>query len=132
MTTSNAKGIVTIPSAYSFAETVERLLSTFASHGIKTFATIDQCAEAAAVGLTLAPTTLIIFGNPRAGTPLMAMQALSALDLPLKVLVTEARPGEIVVSWNAAQYVVERHSLPAEMAKNLAPAEKLIEGAVAR
>jgi len=131
MTSSNSNGVISIRSAHSFAETVERLLSAFASHSIKTFATIDQCAEAAAVGLALPPTTLIVFGNPKAGTPLMAKQPLSALDLPLKVLVTESKPGEIVVSFNSAQYIVARHSLPPEMANNLAPAEKLVAGAVA-
>jgi uncharacterized protein (DUF302 family) len=68
------------------------LLSAFADHGIKVFATIDQQAEAAAAGLTMPPTTLIIFGNPKAGTPLMLAQPRSGLDLPLKVLVSESVP----------------------------------------
>ena len=129
---SSDRGIVSIRSAYPFADTVRRLLSAFADQSVKVFATIDQKAEATAVGLTMPPTTLIIFGNPRAGTPLMLAQPLCGVDLPLKVLVTEATPGEVMVSFNAATYILERHSLSAELLKNLAPAERLIAGAVAK
>lgn len=125
-------GIVSIRSQYPFADTVQRLLSAFASHGLKVFATIDQRAEAAAVGLTMPPTTLVIFGNPKAGTPLMVAEPLSALDLPLKALVTESAPGEVMVSFNAATYILERHSLSAELLNQLAPAERLIEAAVTK
>jgi uncharacterized protein (DUF302 family) len=125
------RGIVSLRSQYPFADTVQRLLSTFASHGLKVFATLDQQAEAAAVGLTMPPATLILFGNPKAGTPLMLAEPLSALDLPLKSLVTESTPGEVMVSFNAAAYILERHSLPAELLNNLAPAEHLIAAAVA-
>lgn len=125
-------GTVTLRSPYAFDETVQRLLSTFAAYGIKVFATIDQRTEALAVGMTLSPTTLIIFGNPKAGTPLMVAQPVCGLDLPLKALVTEATPGEVMVSFNAAKYLLERHSLPVEWLSNLAPAESLIAGALAR
>ena len=117
---------MSIRSLHSFDDTVHRLLSTFADHGVKVFATIDQRAEAAAVGLTMPPTTLIVFGNPKAGTPLMLEQPLCAIDLPLKVLVAEFTRGEVIVSFNAATYVVERHSLPATLLSNLTPAERLI------
>ena len=76
------------------------------------------------------PTTLVLFGNPKAGTPLMLAQPLCALDLPLKLLVTEPVPGEVVVSFNAAGYVVARHGLPPESAQSLAPAEALIAATV--
>ena len=69
--TANSRGVVSIMSPYEFADTVRRLLSAFTDHRIKVFATIDQQAEALAVGLTMPPTTLIVFGNPKAGTPLM-------------------------------------------------------------
>lgn len=124
--TENSRGVVSMASPYPFAETVQRLLSGFASHGIKVFATIDQRAEALAAGLTLPPTTLIIFGNPKAGTPLMLAQPQSGLDLPLKVLVLEVVPGQISVSFNAASYIIARHSLPPALASNLVPAERLI------
>ncbi len=132
MTTSASGGTVSIPSPYPFADTVQRLHSAFATHGLKVFATIDQRAEAAAVGLTMPPTTLVIFGNPGAGTPVMVEQPLAALDLPLKVLVTESTPGEVTVSFNAAAYIVRRHSLSPKLLNNLAPAEGVIAGAITK
>ncbi|HTQ73408.1 MAG TPA: DUF302 domain-containing protein [Burkholderiales bacterium] len=105
---------------------MKHLLSGFASHGIKVFATIDQQAEAVAAGLTLPPTTLIIFGNPKAGTPVMLAQPQSGLDLPLKVLVSEAVLGKVIVSFNSASYIVERHSIAPALASNLAAGERLI------
>ncbi len=126
------RGIVSLKSHYSFPDTVHRLLSAFADHGIKVFATIDQTAEAIAVGLTMPPTTLIIFGNPRAGTPLMLAQPLSGIDLPLKALVSESAAGEVTVSFNAAAYVIERHSLAPELLPNLVAAERVIAGTLAR
>ena len=129
---STSPGIVSIRSPYPFTDTVQRLHSTFADHGVKVFASIDQRAEAAAVGLTMPPTTLIVFGSPKAGTPLMLARPLCGVDLPLKVLVSESTPGEVMVSFNAATYILERHSLPLELANNLVPAERLIAGAVAK
>ena len=124
-------GVTTLASAHSFAETVQRLLAAFSDRGIKVFATIDQQAEARAAGLAMPPTTLILFGNPKAGTPLMLARPESGLDLPLKVLVSEAEPGHVSVSFNTAAYIVERHKLPPQLAANLAPAEQLVAGAVA-
>jgi uncharacterized protein (DUF302 family) len=134
MTVSNEKassdsGIVRRTSPFSFDVTVQRLLDALAAHGIKVFATWDQQAEAAAVGLTMPPATLIVFGNPKAGTPLMVANPQSALDLPLKVLVTEA-DGDIVVHFNTPQYIIERHALPPELIANLASAFALIERAM--
>ena len=132
MTPSASSGIVSIPSGYPFADTVQRLLSAFASHGLKVFASIDQRAEALAVGLTMPPTTLLIFGNPKAGTQLMVQQPLCALDLPLKALVTESTPGEVMVSFNTAHYIVQRYSLPTELSNNLTRAEHLIASTLAK
>jgi uncharacterized protein (DUF302 family) len=123
---SSGHGVVNIASPLLFADTVRRLLSAFADHGIKVFVTIDQQAAASAVGLSMPPTTLIVFGNPRAGTPLMLARPESGVDLPLKVLVSEAVPGQVSVIFNAGAYIIARHSLPAELASNLAPAEQLI------
>lgn len=120
------RGVVSFLSPYPFADTVRRLRSAFADHGIKVFAAIDQQAEALAVNLSMPPTTLILFGNPKAGTPLMLAQPQSGIDLPLKVLVSESVPGQVCVSFNAAAYIIERHSLPPELESNLAPAERLI------
>ena len=119
------RGIVSLASPYPFADTVQRLLAAFAAQGVKVFAVIDQQAEAVAAGLTMPATTLILFGNPKAGTPLMLAQPLSGLDLPLKALVTEAG-ARVTVSFNAAAYVIQRHGLPEALAANLAPPEKLM------
>jgi uncharacterized protein (DUF302 family) len=121
------RGIVTIASPYPFADTVRRLLAALESHGIKVFTVIDQQAEARAASLEMPPTTLIVFGNPRGGTPLMLAQPSSGLDLPLKVLIAETAPGQVQVSYNDAGYIIERHALPPALANNIAPAQKLIE-----
>ena len=125
-----AAGVVTLKSKFSFAETVQRLLATFNDHGIKVFATIDQRAEALAVGMSMPPATLIIFGNPKAGTSLMLANPQSAIDLPLKVLVSESTSGKVVVTFNTAAYIIQRHALPIELMSNLAPVERLIAVAV--
>jgi uncharacterized protein (DUF302 family) len=122
-------GLVSIPSRHAFARTVERLVEAFESHGIKIFLKLDQQAEAAAAGLALPPTVLILFGNPGSGTPLMLAQPSSGLDLPLKVLVCEPTPGTVLVLLNRAQYLISRHALPRALAANIAPAERLIAAA---
>lgn len=119
-------GIVSLKSPYPFADTVQRLLAAFADHGVKVFATIDQQAEALAVGSSLPPTVLIIFGNPKAGTPLMLANPQAGVDLPLKVLVCEPAGGEVLVLFTAAAEIIQRHSLPLGLLSNLAPAEQLI------
>ena len=120
-------GIVKLESPYSFTETVQRFLVVFAEKGIKVFATIDQQAEAQAVGLSMPPTTLIVFGNPRAGTPLMLAHPEAGVDLPLKVLVCEPRPGQTMVMFTAASELVRRYSLAPELAANIVPAEQLVK-----
>jgi uncharacterized protein (DUF302 family) len=129
--TANANGVISVTSSYPFADTVQRLISTLTSHGLKIFATIDQRAEAESAGLALYPATLIVFGNPKAGTPLMIARPLSGIDLPLKVLVAEAAPGVVQAHFNSAAYILERHALPAECLQRLAPAEQLIAHALA-
>jgi uncharacterized protein (DUF302 family) len=123
-------GIVTIKSPLTFSQTVERLKLALQSHGIKVFAVIDQQAEARTVGLDMPPMVLILFGNPKAGTPLMLSQPLSGLDLPLKLLVSEAKAGEVLVSFNSTQYILKRHALPDRLGSNIAPAERLIAAAL--
>ncbi|MGH8232751.1 MAG: DUF302 domain-containing protein, partial [Rhodanobacteraceae bacterium] len=123
-----SSGIVELESPYSFTETVQRLLDAFAEKNVKVFATIDQQAEARAVGLSMPPTTLIIFGNPKAGTPLMLANSQAGVDLPLKVLVCEPVPGATVVMFTTASELVQRHSLAPELASNILPAEHLIKG----
>jgi uncharacterized protein (DUF302 family) len=124
-----SNGVARFSSPYSFRETVQRLLAALAGHGIKIFATWDQQAEASAVGLAMPPTTLIVFGSPKAGTPLMLAQPESALDLPLEVLVLESA-GQVFVCFNTPEYIIQRHALPEHMSANLAPAFALIERAL--
>jgi uncharacterized protein (DUF302 family) len=125
-----ARGVLILESAHSFAATVERLIAQFQAQGIKVFAVIDQQAEAAAAGVEMWPATLVVFGNPRAGTPLMLAQPASGIDLPLKAFVSEAVPGKVSVNINAAGYLIERHSLPSRLSENLAPAERLVMNAL--
>jgi len=127
MTSSNAdQGVLRFSSPFSFDDTVKRLLAAFKERGIKVFATIDQQAEAIAVSLSMPPTTLILFGNPLAGTPLMLDNPVSGLDLPLKVLIVEEEPDNVEVFINTAKYVIDRHGLPHGLEANLLPTERLI------
>ena len=133
MTASNdrvgSNGVARFTSTFSFPETVQRLLDALSAHGIKVFAVWDQQAEAQAVGLAMPPATLIVFGNPKAGTPLMLAQPESALDLPLKLLITESA-GQVSVWFNTPDYIIQRHALPEQLSANLSPAYALIERAL--
>ncbi len=129
---TDSHGVVTLKSHYSFTETVQRLLTAFTAHGIKVFATIDQRAEALAAGLQMPPATLILFGNPKVGTPLMLANPQSGIDLPLKVLISEPVPNEVIVVFNTAAYIIQRHALSVELMSNLEPAERLITSVVGK
>lgn len=119
-----------LPSPYSFADTLARLRSTLTANGMIVFATIDHQAAARDVGLDMPPTTVLIFGNPKAGTPLMQAAPDFALDLPLRVLVREDPMGRTWLVYDAAAALEGRHGLPAGMAARLAPAEKLLAAVV--
>ena len=112
MKTDSNSGIITFCSAWSFDETVKRVESALTSKKIKLFARIDQAAEAAAVGLVLRPTILLIFGDPNQGTPLMESYPTLAIDLPLKALVWEANPSKVHVSITSPEFLQSRHGLP--------------------
>lgn len=105
-------GIIRFISPWSFAETVKRIEALFQAKKIKLFARIDQAAEAAAVGLDLRPTTLLIFGDPAKGTPLMDAHPSLAIDLPLKALIWESTPGKVHVGLTSPEFLQERHGLP--------------------
>jgi uncharacterized protein (DUF302 family) len=113
-------GIAEIPSNHSFDETVDRLKSILQSKGITFFAVVDHSGEAAKVGMTMPPTKLLIFGNPKGGTPLMLAVPSIAIDLPLKILIAEDRLGQVSLSYNTPEYLAERHALPADLIKNIA------------
>jgi uncharacterized protein (DUF302 family) len=107
----SAEGIIDVPSPYSVPETADRLERLLIAKGMKIFARIDQAAEAAAVGMTLRPTLLLLFGNPQAGTPLMEQFPSLAMDLPLKALVWEAS-GKVHLSFTGPEYLQRRHGMP--------------------
>jgi uncharacterized protein (DUF302 family) len=108
----NAEGIIDLPSPYPVAETADRLQSLLLAKGMKIFARIDQAAEAQAVGLNLRPTILLLFGNPKAGTPLMDQFPSLAIDLPLKALIWESSEKKIYLSYTSPEYMRQRHHLP--------------------
>jgi uncharacterized protein (DUF302 family) len=130
MTSSHDSGVLRLKSPFPFNDTVRRLQAVFVERGIKIFAAIDQQAEALAAGLSMPPTTLILFGNPASGTPLMLDNPAAGIDLPLKALVIESELGEVEVIINTAKYVIDRHALPHGLEANLLPAERLIENAL--
>jgi uncharacterized protein (DUF302 family) len=122
--------VVTKLSPRPVAETVTRLTGLLAAKGMKVFAVIDQRAEALGAGLDLRETTLVIFGNPAGGTPVMAAAPLAALDLPLKVLVW-ADEGQTKVSYLAPAALAARHQLSAELGARLAGIDPLTDALVA-
>lgn len=122
-------GIVDRPSNHSVDQTVERLKAILQSRGIALFALVDHSGEAEKVGLRMRPTKLLIFGNPKAGTPLMLAAPSMALDLPLKILVWEDAQGKARMSYNSPDCLGRRHRLPQELLKNIAVVETLAEQA---
>jgi len=125
MATATNNGIVNKPSKHSVEQTVEALQNILKSKGVAVFALINHSGEADKVGLKMRPTKLLIFGNPRAGTPLMLASPSSAIDLPLKILVWEDAQGKVWVSYNSPEYLRERHGLPQELMQNIAVVEGL-------
>lgn len=122
-------GIVKIPAHYPVAETLDRLESLLKERGVMVFARIDFSGDAQRAGLTLRPEQMLIFGNPKGGTPLMVAVPTVGLDLPLKALVWEDTAGKAWIAYNDPQYIVKRHGLAAAMSANLAAVTPLIERA---
>ena len=118
-------GIVYKPSNHSVEQTVEKLKNILQSKGVTLFASIDHSGEAEKVGMKMPPTKLLIFGSPKAGTPLMLASPSIALDLPLKILVWEDAQGKAWVTYNSPAYLQERHNLPSELLPNIAVIETL-------
>lgn len=125
MAPGTSKGIIDKPSNHSVDETVDRLKNTLQSNGVTLFALIDHGGEAKKVGMKMRPTKLLIFGSPKAGTPLMLAAPSIAIDLPLKILVWEDGQGKVWVSYNSPEYLKERHGLPQELLANIAVVERL-------
>jgi uncharacterized protein (DUF302 family) len=129
VTAPGGSGLTDRRSAHSVDETVARLTELLRAKGVTLFAVVDHSGEAARVGLVMRPTKLLIFGNPRAGTPLMQAAPRSAIDLPLKILVWEETDGTTWLTTNSADYVRERHGLDAAAAAVLGAADALAAAA---
>ena len=106
-----APGFESLESRYSVHETIDRLEAMLVSKGIKIFARLDQAAEAQAVGILMRPMVLLIFGDPKTGSPLMEEFPSLAIDLPLKALAWKSTEGQVYLSFNSADYLAERHQL---------------------
>jgi uncharacterized protein (DUF302 family) len=123
-------GLIRIASPYSVPDTLKRLQTLLESKGLKIFAMIDHSGEAAKVGLEMHPTQVLLFGSPKAGTPVMLAAPSVAIDLPLKALVAEDDQGKAWITYNDPEYLAKRHNIPADLVKNLAGAGALLQKAV--
>jgi uncharacterized protein (DUF302 family) len=126
MPSTSDNGIISKQSDHSVDEIVEKLKGILQAKGITLFALVDHSGEAAKAGLRMPPTKLLIFGNPKGGTPLMLASPSSAIDLPLKILVAEGADGKSHVSYNSPAYLRQRHDLPQELIQNIAVVEALV------
>jgi len=125
----SGQGIVDIPSHHSVDETVEKIRAILEAKGVTLFALVDHSGEAEKAGMKMRPTKLLIFGNPKAGTPVMLAAPSIAIDLPLKILVWEDEAGKVWISYNSANYLGNRHNVPGELMQNLAAAEAIAAAA---
>jgi uncharacterized protein (DUF302 family) len=123
-------GLLQVASPYTVDETVNRLESVLAERGVQVFAVVDHSGEAEKVGMKMRPTKLVIFGNPKGGTPVMLAAPTLAIDLPLKALVWEDENGKVWVSYNSPEYLQQRHGVPQDLMKNIAVAGVLVAKAV--
>ena len=119
------KGLIDKASNHSVDETVARLQNILQAKGVTLFALVDHSGEAAKVGMQMRPTKLLIFGSPKAGTPLMLAAPSVAIDLPLKILIWEDAQGKTWLTYNSPEYLRERHGFPQELLANIAVVEAL-------
>jgi uncharacterized protein (DUF302 family) len=120
-----SNGIVNVASQHSVEETVGKLERMLAEKGVKLFALVDHSGEAEKAGMAMRPTKLLIFGNPKGGTPAMIAAPSLAIDLPLKILVWEDAEKKVSISYNSIAYLRERHGVPEGLMTNLAVVEVL-------
>ena len=121
----NNEGVVNKPSSHSVEQTVDKLKSILQAKGVTLFALIDHSGEAEKVGMKMLPTKLLIFGNPKSGTPLMLASPTIALDLPLKILVWQDNQGKVWLSYNSPEYLKERYGFPEDLLPNISAVEAL-------
>jgi uncharacterized protein (DUF302 family) len=125
MTAGSSNGIINKLSKHSVDQTVDALKNILQAKSVALFALVDHSGEAQKVGMKMRPTKLLIFGNPKAGTPLMLAAPSIAIDLPLKILVWEDGQGKVWISYNSPEYLRERHGLPQDLLANIAVVETL-------
>ncbi len=123
-------GIVDVRSPRSVPETIDRLESLATARGLTIFARIDFSGDAERVGLSMPPMQMLIFGNPKAGTPLLVTAPRIGLDLPLKALAWVDESNGVWLSCNSPDYIVARHQLPRDLVANISGVVRLIEAAV--
>ena len=122
-------GLVKMTSSHSVSDTLDRLGASLKQRSILVFARIDFSADAARAGMRMRPEQMLIFGNPKAGTPLMLQVPAVGLDLPLKALAWEDAEAQVWIAYNDPQYIVRRHGIDANLVANLAAVVPLIESA---
>ena len=125
MKPSRADGLIDVPSNRSVDETVEKLKGILQARGVTLFALVDHSGEAAKVDMKMRPTKLLIFGNPKGGTPVMLAAPTIAIDLPLKILIWEDAEGKVLVTYNSSAYLQKRHHRPPELLQNIVVVEAL-------
>jgi uncharacterized protein (DUF302 family) len=127
----SGRGIERVESSRGFDQTIEQFEKLLADRGMTLFAKIDFTSDAKKSGLEMPRTLLLVFGNPRGGTPVMVAAPSSALDLPLKVLIANDADGKVWLSYNTPEYLAGRHDIPAELVKNIAGIRVLVQTAAA-
>jgi uncharacterized protein (DUF302 family) len=127
---ASGKGLISKPSAHSVEETIDRLEAVLREKNIHIFSRIDQRAEAEKVGLHMPAMQLLIFGNPKAGTPLMIAEPTIGIDLPLKAMAWEDREGKVWLTYNAPEYLKDRFSISEDLMKNISGIGGLVEQAL--
>jgi len=130
MGVDSERGIERVDSGLGFDEAVEHFEKALAARGMTVFAKIDFTSDARKAGLEMPRTLLILFGNPKGGTPIMVAAPSSALDLPLKVLISEGGDGKVSLSYNTPEYLAARHGIPGELVKNIAGIRAVVRDAV--
>ena len=128
-TDDEIQGLVRLPSRHPVSATIDRLEASLKQRNILVFARIDFSGDAARAGLTMRPEQMLIFGNPKGGTPLMLQVPAVGIDLPLKVLAWEDAGAKVWIAYNDPQYIVRRHGIEPKLAANLAAVVPIIEAA---
>ena len=127
---SSTPDLVELESPDAFAPTLERIANAIESHGMTIFARVDHAAGARSVGLAMPPTIVLLYGNPKGGTPLMLAAPQAALDLPLRVLVREREDGKAVIAFHPAAPMLKHAGVPDQLASKLDPAQAILVAAL--